>query len=155
MTNADATLPDGMRLRPMRRDDYPAVMALWREAEGVGLSDVDSEEAIGRYLDRNPEMSFVAEADGAIAGAALCGQDGRRGYLHHMAVATAWRRRGVGRALAERCFQALRREGFTKCHLFVHAGNQQALAFWRRLGWLDRTDIVMLSRTAKAKDPKD
>jgi ribosomal protein S18 acetylase RimI-like enzyme len=36
---------------------------------------------------------------GVILGAVLCGNDGRRGYLHHLAVAAEWRRRGIGKAL--------------------------------------------------------
>lgn len=125
--------------------DYPGVMALWRATEGLCLRDADSEDAIRRYLDRNSGLSFVAEMDGALIGAVLCGHDGRRGYLHHLAVARSFRRKGLGRALAERCLEALRAMEIAKCHLFVRADNSAALAFWRRIGWGERADVVMMS----------
>ena len=133
------------RIRPMELSDYPAVLALWETTEGLTLREADSEEALGRYLARNPGLSFVADAEGRLVGAVLCGHDGRRGYLHHLAVAPAYRGRGLGRTLSDCCLAALRTEGIFKCHLFVRAENQPALAFWRHLGWLDRPDIVLLS----------
>jgi N-acetylglutamate synthase len=141
-----------MNLRPMALADYPAVSSLWQATEGLTLRGADSEEAFGRYLARNPGMSFVAEDEGGVIGAVLCGHDGRRGYLHHLAVAAEHRRQGIGRALVERCLAALRAEGVLKCHLFVRAENAAALAFWRHLGWFSRPDAVMLSFSSGGED---
>ena len=76
---------------------YDKVLTLWRKSEGVGLSDADSNKSIHSYLKRNPGMSFVAKAEGKIVGAVLGGQDGRRGYIHHLAVRDDFRRQGIGR----------------------------------------------------------
>jgi predicted GNAT family acetyltransferase len=57
------------------------------------------------------------------------------------------RRRGIGEALAERCLAGLEALGITKCHLFVLCENKVALAFWRCVGWTERGDPVMMSRT--------
>jgi putative acetyltransferase len=90
-------------IREMHIDDYDRLISLWQRCEGIGLSDADQLERIDFFLRRNPGMSFVAEgADGAMAGAVLCGTDGRRGYLHHLAVDPAWRRHGIGAARARR-----------------------------------------------------
>jgi N-acetylglutamate synthase len=125
--------------------DYDAVMALWRATEGLTLRDVDSREGITRYLARNPGLSFVARDGGQLVGAVLAGTDGRRGYLQHLAVAPSHRRRGVGRALAERAVEALEALGIAKCHLMVRQDNAQARLFWARLGWSDRDDITLMS----------
>ena len=70
----------GCCLRPMTIEDYPAVTALWAATEGMGLSADDSAPAIARFLQRNPDLSVVAlDAQGQLAGAVLCGHDGRRG----------------------------------------------------------------------------
>lgn len=132
-------------------DDYPAVLALWTAVEGIGLSDADTPAGIAQYLQRNPGLSFVARDDGRIVGAVLCGHDGRRGYLHHLAVATDHRRRGIGRALVESCLAGLRELGIDKCHLFVYAGNAAAIAFWDRIGWEQRHDLVIMSRYVDAQ----
>jgi ribosomal protein S18 acetylase RimI-like enzyme len=122
--------------------DYDAVMALWRDTEGICIRDADSREAIGRYLDRNPGMSFVAESSGRIVGAVLSGHDGRRGFVHHLAVAPGQRRRGLGRKLFASCVEALQREGILKTHLFVLNENDDAFAFWKEAGCAQRQDIT-------------
>jgi putative acetyltransferase len=111
----------------------------------VQLAGGDERAEIERYLERNPGGSFVAEAAGRVVGVALCGHDGRRGYLHHLAVDAAHRRSGLGRRLAERCLAVLREAGMAKCHLFVAKENEEALAFWRATDWFVRDDLEMLS----------
>ncbi len=138
---------DGMiQIREFTMTDCDAAITLWRGTEGIGLSDADSPENLRHYLERNRGLSHVAYEGERLVGAVLCGHDGRRGYLHHMAVAPEYRRRGVGQHLAERCLQALTASGFSRCHLFVHHDNQAALAFWKQTGWFERTDLVMMSR---------
>jgi ribosomal protein S18 acetylase RimI-like enzyme len=125
--------------------DYDEVMALWRAVEGVVLSAADSREAITAYLTRNPALSFVARDEGAVVGAVLCGHDGRRGVLHHLAVAPRYRRQGLGRTLSQRCLAGLHALGLEKCHLFVLRENTSGVRFWRAAGWLPREDVCMLS----------
>lgn len=127
--------------------DYDEVMALWCDTEGLTLREADSREAITRYLARNPGLSFIARDEGTLVGAVLTGTDGRRGYLQHLAVAPSHRGRGVGRALAERAVSALKAAGVTKCHLMVRQENDQARAFWKRLGWTERPDVTLMSRS--------
>ena len=134
------------RITPFEMSDYDAAVSLWRDAEGVVLGAADDRDAIARFLAHNDGLSFVARRDGRLVGAALCGCDGRRGYLHHVAVETASRRQGIASALVERCLDALRRRRVEKCHLFVLVGNEDALRFWDQSGWARRGDLVMMSR---------
>ncbi len=135
-----------VRITELTPADYEEAYRIWAESEGVGLSAADSKEAITRYLARNPGMSFVARVDGKMVGAVLCGHDGRRGMLHHLAVDRAYHRQGIGRQLAERCIRALEAEGIDKCHIFVFSKNERALKFWKRLGWYERIELVLMSR---------
>jgi ribosomal protein S18 acetylase RimI-like enzyme len=140
-----------IEVREFLPSDYDAVRLLWRDADGVVLREVDDRDPVTRYLERNPGLSFVA-CDGAeVIGAVLCGTDGRRGYLQHLAVASTHRRRGVGRTLAERATEALAERGVDKCHLMVLPANAGARTFWQRLGWVERPDIVLMSRTASGR----
>ena len=77
----------------------------------------------------------------------LCGHDGRRGYVHHLAVDESFRRHGVGRALIDRCLEGLREAGIGKCNLFIRRDNSIGLTFWQRTGWIDRVTLRMMSRT--------
>ena len=128
---------------------YDDVLALWRQCEGIGLSEADSRENIQAYLQRNPGMSFLATADGAVVGAVLCGHDGRRGYLHHLAVDPRFRRHGIGRQLVDRCLGALQQAGIQKCNLFIFNRNRDGIAFWKDVGWTPRTDISVISKSVE------
>jgi ribosomal protein S18 acetylase RimI-like enzyme len=130
-------------------EDYQQVFTLWQATEGMGLSGADSEENIRQYLQRNPGMSFVALDGDRIIGAVLCGHDGRRGLLHHLAVDKSYQRRGIGKILAEKCQVALNAEGIEKCHLFVYTDNIEAQMFWENIGWELRKDIVIMSRVIR------
>lgn len=133
--------------REMVASDYAGAMRLWEEAEGVGLSSADTPEAIARYLARNPGMSFVAISDGGeLVGAVLCGHDGRRGYLHHLAVQAEFRRMGLARALVDGCLERLRQAGIDKCHIFVYHTNEIGIAFWKAMGWDERKTLVIMSK---------
>jgi ribosomal protein S18 acetylase RimI-like enzyme len=130
----------------MTEADIPAALALWQGLPGIGLREADNPPALARYLHRNPGTSFVAVSSaGELVGVSLAGHDGRRGYLHHVAVAVAFRKRGVGRQLVERCAAALKVEGIEKINLWVKADNAAGLAFWNRVGGLARGDIVTVS----------
>ena len=134
-------------IREMTIDDYNEVLALWDACEGVGLHHEaeDSRDGIARVLDHNTGLSFVALDGGRIVGTIVGSQDGRRGYVRHLAVAPSHRRRGIGRALAERCTSVLRQAGIRRCNLHVMETNHDALAFWAKLGWTGRRDIIYMS----------
>lgn len=136
-----------VELREMTTNDYGAVYALWKDSEGLKLnSEDDSLESIKRFLQRNPDLSFVAIDKGQIVGAALCGSDGRHGYIHNLAVARSHRRQGIGKSLVGRCMFALMRMGIHRCHLFVLDNNQAGLDFWKSLGWQQRVELITMSQ---------
>ena len=135
---------DGTVVRPFRMGDYDAVFALWRRCEGVGLGASDTRAAIAAYLRRNPGLSFVAHGKGRLVGTVLCGHDGRRGYLHHLAVSKRYRRAGLGRRLVDICLERLRRIDIHKCNIFVFADNLEGMTFWTRTGWTPRPDLTLL-----------
>jgi putative acetyltransferase len=70
-----------------------------------------------------------------LVGAILCGHDGRRGAIHHLAVAPAYRRRGVGSDLLEYCLRRLREAEIPRCNLFLYDDNEVGRRFWERHGW--------------------
>jgi ribosomal protein S18 acetylase RimI-like enzyme len=127
-------------------EDIPAALLLWQGLPGIGLRDADSPPALAKYLARNPGSSFVAisKAD-ELVGVSLAGHDGRRGYLHHVAVRTEYQKLGLGRQLVEACLRELRSEGIEKVHLWVKADNDLGKAFWNHLGWRERADISLMS----------
>ena len=130
----------------MSMADYDEVAALWQATDGVYFGHGDGPEDIAAYLRRSPGLSFVARENGALVGAVLCGHDGRRGYLHHLAVAAGHRGRGLGAALAEKCLAALGAMGIARCHAFVFADNEAGQEFWRAIGWTGRVELKLVSK---------
>lgn len=139
-----------MQIDELRLADYEDAYALWSRIEGMGLSGADAREPISRYLERNPGMSSAARIGGRLVGTVLAGHDGRRGYLHHAAVDPGFRGRGVGRAVVSRAIERLAAEGIDRCHIFIFSTNATGQAFWRAVGWRERTDLKVYSRDTKA-----
>jgi putative acetyltransferase len=129
-------------IQPMTERDLAEATHLWSTTEGVGLNDSDSKAALLAYLARNPGVSQVARLSGGqLVGAVLCGHDGRRGYLYHLAVAPPCRRHGIGRAMLDACLRRLGSLGLRKCTVFVYAGIAAGHAFWLHNGWAQRSDL--------------
>jgi len=127
-------------------DDYDGAIALWNDVEGVEICEGDSREEITAYLKRNPGLSRVAEADGKIVGVALCGHDGRRGWIYHLAVASAYRRRKVGQRLLDDCARGLREAGLKRAIILVAGDNPAGHQFWLRNGWENIDGAIPMTR---------
>jgi ribosomal protein S18 acetylase RimI-like enzyme len=140
------------RIQEMTIQDYDEVRALWEESDGIKLTEVDSKDIIANFLNRNPGLSFVARDDKQLVGAVLCSHDGRRGYIDHLAVRKTHRRQGIGSALVTRCIFNLMRIGIRKWHLFVLENNEDAIAFWKELGWTPRVEMMTMSHDVADKD---
>ena len=131
-----------MLIRVMTIEDYDRVRALWMKIKGFGIRSVDdSREGVERFLKRNPETSVVAEEDGKIVGAILCGHDGRRGCLYHVCVDEQYRMRGIGKAMVVFAMEALKREQINKVSLIAFTKNDVGNAFWNTIGWTKRKDL--------------
>ena len=135
-----------VKIRAMSMHDYAEVRALWERSPGVGLNESDSREAIIAFLERNPELSAVAVAGERIVGAVLCGHDGRRGYLHHLAVEASDRDQGIARELLGRCLRGLAERGIPKCNVLLFSDNELGAAFWQHNGWISRSDLRVFQR---------
>ena len=122
-------------IRAMTINDYDKIVELLRNTENVVLSDTDEREPMGRFLDRNPGLSSVAYKGTELVGTILCSHDGRRGYLHHLAVDKRYRRLGIGTELVHRSLSLLSKEGITKCNIFLLEENKAGIAFWEYNGF--------------------
>ncbi len=131
-----------MAVRTMQIEDYDGVYALWMSIQGFAIRSVDdSREGVTRFLKRNPTTSVVAEEDGRIVGAILCGHDGRRGCMYHVCVQKEYRMRGIGRQMVTYAMEALKKEEISKVSLIAFTVNDIGNAFWNRIGWTRRLDL--------------
>ena len=132
-------------IRPMTIEDYDEVFAMWQITTKRALSSADERSQIERYLKRNEGLSQVAVVDGKIVGTVLAGHDGRRGFIHHMAVLPEFRRRRIGHALAETAIAKITGEGIEKTHIFCYQNNETGQKFWKDFGFVKRDDVFVFS----------
>lgn len=132
-------------IREMTIEDYDEVFALWQITTKRALSDADSRENIDKYLTHNKGMSLVGIVDGKIIATVLAGHDGRRGFIHHMAVSPDYRRQGIGRSLAYEADKRIKSAGIGKTHIFCYKNNELGQPFWKAMGFQKRADIDVFS----------
>ena len=130
----------------MRKTDYKQALHLWQSLPGMGLSTADEEANINEFLDKNPTSCFVAIRNSRLIGTILGGSDGRRGYIYHLAVDKHEQGKGIGKELVILCLDALKNLGIQKCHIFVINDNAKGIAFWEKIGWHLRDDILVMSK---------
>jgi len=112
-------------------------LRLWRKVEGIELVEGDTPEELKLFLSRNPRLSWVATDGDKLVGVALCGHDGRRGYIYHLAVDPAYQGQGIARRLTAECLDGLQAAGLRRALILVATDNQPGHAFWHRCGWED------------------
>ena len=145
-----------INIRVMTISDYEEIYDVWINTPGMGLNSTDdSKEGIEKYLKRNPTTSFVAECDEKVVGVIMAGHDGRRGYLHHTAVLSAYRNQGIAKTLVEAAMKALEKEGIHKVALVAFKKNEIGNGFWEHIGFVEREDIVYRNKNIHYLDRID
>jgi ribosomal protein S18 acetylase RimI-like enzyme len=118
-------------------DDYDGAVELWKRVEGLEIAEGDDRESVAQFIARNPGLSRVATDGSRTVGVALCGHDGRRGHIYHLAVDPAYQGHGLGKRLLDECLEGLRRAGVKRVIILVADDNSRGRGFWRRCGWED------------------
>jgi ribosomal protein S18 acetylase RimI-like enzyme len=118
-----------MHVRPARRDDYAAFTRFWDELV------FDQEPPNLAHWDEHmrPSTIFI-DVDGEPIAYALIFPLGARGDVRQIAVAPAWRGRGIGGALMTEVLTRLRAAGCKDWRLEVREDNTAAVALYRRAG---------------------
>src|SRR5437899_12935778 len=100
-------------------NDYDAARELWQRVEGLEIAEGDDRESVAQFLARNPGLSRVAADRSVMVGVALCGHDGRRGHIYHLAVDPKYHGLGLGKRLVDECLDRLSRAGLQRAIILV------------------------------------
>lgn len=145
----------GFGIRLSRDGDLNAVVDLWQQLPALALGPEDAPETLQALQLAGRLHLYVAASESVVAGAILVGEDGRRGYLYHLAVAEPMRGLGLGRALVDVALDELASRGIARAHVLVQIDNDEARSFWAHIGWQQRTDLAVYSRGAtEARDAR-
>ena len=133
-----------IEIRKFSINDYDAAIELWQRVEGLEIAEGDDREGIVQFLARNQGLSQVATDGSAIVGVALCGHDGRRGHIYHLAVDPAYQGRGLGKRLLDECLADLRRTGVKRVIIMVADDNPSGRQFWKRFGYEEISGAIAM-----------
>jgi ribosomal protein S18 acetylase RimI-like enzyme len=133
-----------VEISPVTPQWFADIMALWERA---GLTrpwnnaDGDLQRAVA-----TPTSDVLIGVDaGRLVASVMVGHDGHRGWIYYVAVDPGARRRGHGRAMMTAAETWLRERGVPKLNLMIRGGNEQAVSFYRALGYA-ADDVSVLSR---------
>lgn len=144
----EASLPEGIEIRPVRPDHHRAIFDAEFEAFRDHWQPHDYDEAEFESLHKKADVDtslWVVAWDGdEIAGVVqnwIWAEENRRlgvkrGWLEHISVRRPWRRRGLGRAITAESLRRLRAAGMGDAMLGVDAENPTgALGLYEGLGF--------------------
>ena len=123
---------------------YDEVIQLWRNA-GLGVSSSDSKGEVEKMLNRNPDLFLIGTLKDKVVAVVMGTFDGRRGYVHHLAIDPTYQRQGYGTKIMTKLNETFRQKGIHKIHLFIEKRNKKVIDFYRNLGWEIREDLTMMS----------
>ncbi|MBM7806866.1 ribosomal protein S18 acetylase RimI-like enzyme [Geodermatophilus bullaregiensis] len=126
-------------IREFGWDDYPAVRDLWHVTARSALP----EDELRATVDHGPGLLLVAEdRNAAVIGVVLGTFDGRRGWIHRLAVHPGHPGNGLATALVSELERRLIERGAPRINLLVMPDNAAGLTFWQRLGYLPCPDVL-------------
>jgi len=123
-----------MIIRAFDRADTEAVVELWNDC-GLTRPQNNPRLDIERKLTVQPELFLVGTVDDAVMGSIMAGYDGHRGWVNYLAVSPQYQGAGWGRRLMNEVERLLTERGCPKVNLQIRSGNEQAIAFYRALGY--------------------
>lgn len=134
---ATTPLPhEGMSIRVAVAADYEAVLDLWNDT-GLHprISGRDCRAAFEHQLTQFPGLYLVAQDKDRLIGVVIGTHDHRKGWINRLAVLPQYRRRGIGRMLAQACDAAIRAGGIQIVAALVEEGNGASMSLFRDLGY--------------------
>ena len=133
-----------LKIENMTIKHYDEVISLWRRTE-LSLGASDTKPEVERLIKRNPQSCIVGYISGKVIATVMGGFDGRRGYVHHLAVDPDYQNEGYGKLMMDHLIKQFKTLRVVKIHLFVETRNKKVIEFYRSLGWAIRDDLVMMS----------
>jgi len=133
-------------IRQMNIYDFDEMLKLWEKVADIADILLDSKAKLERFLRKNSSYNLVCQAKNQIIGTILCGSDGQRAYIYHIAVRKDYESKSIATDLISEVIRKLRADGIEECRLFVIDDNYQEQDFWSNEGWKESRDLLVFSR---------
>lgn len=127
-----------MKLRVITIDDYDKLVPFWKE--NYFVRGIDSVDRFKLFLEKNPDLSILAEEKGEIVGTVLGSFDGRRGYIQKVVVKKELRSTGIGKKLVAEAVKRLVALGVVYIPIAVEDKN---ISFYKQCGFKVNGQVAM------------
>ena len=135
-------------LTEMTIDDIKSVRYLWKKVD-FDLSYSDKPVEIQRMIDHNPDLCLVIKKNSRIIASLLGGFDGRRGWIHHLAVDPDFQNNNYGTLMMNEITKRFSQKGVVKLKIEILEDNKKVIDFYKSLGWELRSELTTMSLTLK------
>ncbi len=153
-----------MNIRKGDEEDIKDLIEVYLKSyKGLEEYSYTHPEDVKAYLNwlfrRDVAGIWVAEEDGKIVG--FVASDGNWfskregkvvGALHELAILPEYRNRGIGKALVEKALKYFKGRGLDTVELWVGDKNQQAINFYKKLGFKEKDRFNYWIRMTKELD---
>lgn len=125
-----------IRIRPLRRGDYDAIVSVWRDA-GLGFRSRgrDSRRSIEAQLRQNRGLYLGVFEEACLVGVVFATHDTPKGWINRLAVRRSHQRCGIGSQLVLRAERALAGRGIRLVAAHVDLPNGPSLGLFQKLGY--------------------
>lgn len=120
-------------------NDYPKLIPFWKE--NYFVTDMDNEKRFKDFLEKNPDLSILAEENNEVVGTGLGSFDGRRGYIQKLVVSKSQRGKGLGKKILKVLVDKLHALGVLYIPIACEA---KYLEFYKSCGF-KQTDQIAIS----------
>ena len=127
--------PTKYKVRNYSASDYPSVMRIWQELNLSAHERGDNHEVLDKTLQLGGCFLALEEIESSkIIGTSLLSNDGRRLYLHHFGILTAFQNRQLGGFLLEHTLQIVCQMRM-QVKLEVNPKNNYAVRLYEKYGF--------------------
>jgi len=127
-----------MTIRTISLDDYENLYLFWQE--NYFVSEMDNKEHFALFLNKNKDLSVLAEENGKVLGTALGSYDGRRGYLQKIVTDKEIRKQGIGKQLVKEVIKRLKATGALYIPISVE---DEFISFYEKCGFTKKGSTSM------------
>lgn len=134
-----------MRIRVFEPADEAEVIALWKST-GLTVPRSDPAKDIARKMAHSPKQFVIGLIDRKVVATVMYGCDGHRGSANFLAVSPQCQGHRLARTLMSQVQAQLTSQGCPKLKLMVRQSNPQATDFYKRIGYVEESVVVMGKR---------
>lgn len=135
-----------MKIQVINKNDFNSVMKLWKKVD-LPLAPLSREKReIELLIKYNPDTCLVIKENAKIIGTILGAFNGRRAWIHHLAIDPEYQKKGLGSILLNKTEKKLSKKGATKILLYISLDNLKVAPFYEKNGYSVMNDCIVMKK---------